>query len=244
MENDKPNESAGPAMPSGRIAGLCYLVIIAGALFGEAVVRGQLVVSGDPAATARNIIEQETLYRIGLGVALAYIPFNIPVIWVFARAFRARFQSAAFLMTLLFMAAITIEASNAVNLYVPAQLLLSEPAVNAQPEALRAMLAFEALRTFSAGVAVSLIFFGLHCLTLGALIIRTRLIPWIIGAIVIVGGLGYLLNSFAFMVAPEVADLLFPFVLLPAFVGELSLAVWLTLFGFSRRRWREAIDAS
>ncbi len=231
-------------MPSGRIAGFCYLVIIAGALFGEAIVRGQLIVSGDPGQTARNIIEQEALYRVGLGVALGYIPFNIPVIWVFARAFGVRFRSAALLMTLLFMAAIVIEGANVVNLYAPAQLLLSESSAPAQFETQRAWLAYESLRTFSAGVAVSLVFFGLYCLTLGVLIIRSRLVPRVIGLVVIVGGCGYLLNSFAFMAAPALAKTLFPYVLLPAFVGELSLAVWLTLLGFNRRHWEEALAAS
>jgi hypothetical protein len=50
-------EQARPAtlVRQARIAGLCYLMVIAGGLFAEIVVRGSLLVAGDAAATARAI---------------------------------------------------------------------------------------------------------------------------------------------------------------------------------------------
>ncbi|NMO23735.1 hypothetical protein, partial [Pyxidicoccus fallax] len=44
----------------------------------------------------------------------------------------------------------------------------------------------------------------------------------------LVAGLAYLVNSAALLLAPAIASLLFPAVLLPAFIGELALALWLT----------------
>ena len=55
------------------VAGLCYLAVIAGGLFAEGMVRGSLVVPGDAAATARAILENETLWRLGLAVHLLYL---------------------------------------------------------------------------------------------------------------------------------------------------------------------------
>lgn len=49
-----------------RIAGVLYLIIIAGGLFAEVLVRQRLVVFADPAATAANILSHEMLYRFGL----------------------------------------------------------------------------------------------------------------------------------------------------------------------------------
>src|SRR5271167_3156258 len=49
-----------------RVGGALYLFIIVAALFGEAYVRGGLLVPRDPAATAGNILGSETLFRIGL----------------------------------------------------------------------------------------------------------------------------------------------------------------------------------
>ena len=49
-----------------RIGGILYLFIIVAALFGEVFVRGRLIVRGDAAATANNILGSETLFRVGL----------------------------------------------------------------------------------------------------------------------------------------------------------------------------------
>ena len=48
-----------------RIAGFLYLIVIVGGLFAEISVRGRLVVHGDAAATAHNIMTHELLYRLG-----------------------------------------------------------------------------------------------------------------------------------------------------------------------------------
>src|ERR1019366_9499603 len=48
-----------------RLAGALYLIIIIGATFAEVFVRDRLVVSGDAAATASNILAHESLYRLG-----------------------------------------------------------------------------------------------------------------------------------------------------------------------------------
>jgi len=230
-------DTLAPRPPNGRLAGLLYLIVIVGALFGEAFVRGRLIVSGDPDGTARNIIENEALYRAGLGVALVYLACNIPIIWTFARAFAAKNRDLAFLMTLLFMTAIGVEIVNLANLYQPVQLLLADSVAAGPEEAERAWLAYQALRTFSAVFAVSLVFFGLYCFVLGTLIITSRLVPRLIGVLIILGGAGYLVNSFALLLAPDLARALFPYVLLPAFVAELSLALWLLAAGFSQKHW-------
>jgi hypothetical protein len=51
-----------------RIAGFLYLIVIVGGLFAEMFVRGRLVVYGDAAATAHNIMTDQLLYRLGFAV--------------------------------------------------------------------------------------------------------------------------------------------------------------------------------
>jgi hypothetical protein len=56
-----------------RIGGILYLFIIVVGVFGELFVRGRLIVPGDAAATANNIMGSETLFRVGLaGELLGY----------------------------------------------------------------------------------------------------------------------------------------------------------------------------
>jgi hypothetical protein len=40
-------------------------------------------------------------------------------------------------------------------------------------------------------------------------------------------GVSYLVNSFALLLSPKLASVLFPAVLLPAFIGEFALSLWL-----------------
>jgi hypothetical protein len=56
----------------------------------------------------------------------------------------------------------------------------------------------------------------------------------------ILAGLCYLTNSFALFVAPGVASTLYPFILLPCFIGELAFALWLLVMGVNGERWRAA----
>lgn len=45
---------------------------------------------------------------------------------------------------------------------------------------------------------------------------------------------GHLINSFALLAAPTVASLLLPATLIPAFLGELSVALWMTVKGVNQ----------
>lgn len=56
-----------------RVAGVGCLVIIATGISGEFVVRGSLVVPGDPDATAAAILADEGLYRLGIAAELVML---------------------------------------------------------------------------------------------------------------------------------------------------------------------------
>ena len=44
-------------------------------------------------------------------------------------------------------------------------------------------------------------------------------------------GVSYLINSFAQLLAPALAEKMFPVIVLPAFIGELDTCVWLIVKG-------------
>jgi uncharacterized protein DUF4386 len=60
------NRSAISPQAYARVGGVLYLVIIAAGMAGELFVRGSTVVSGDAAATARNILASPALWRAGI----------------------------------------------------------------------------------------------------------------------------------------------------------------------------------
>ena len=55
-----------------------------------------------------------------------------------------------------------------------------------------------------------------------------------------IGGACYLTNSFALLLAPAFQNQIFPLILLPSFVGELSLSLWLLVKGVNVEQWRHA----
>ena len=71
----------------------------------------------------------------------------------------------------------------------------------------------------------------MFCVLIGYLIFRSTFLPRILGVLMAVAGVCYLINSFAIFLAPPLADRLFPYILVPCFVGELALALWLTVIG-------------
>lgn len=86
----------------------------------------------------------------------------------------------------------------------------------------------------------SLVCFGLYCLTIGYLILRSTFLPHVLGALMAVGGVGWLT-----FISPALAHTLTPFNMLPGIVGEASLTVWLLARGVNVQRWEElAIKAS
>lgn len=99
------------------------------------------------------------------------------------------------------------------------------------------------VESYGFGFGTSLIFFGRECLFLGYLIYRSGYIPKALGVLWPIAGLCYLTNSFALLVAPSFADRIFSAILIPAFVGEASLCLWLLWKGVDVEKWRPLAGA-
>ena len=67
--------------------------------------------------------------------------------------------------------------------------------------------------------------------------------PKTIGVLMVIAGVCYVLNSFAVILSPRLAGILFPAILLPCLVAELSLAVWMVVKGVRAERW-DALNAA
>ena len=221
---------------TARMAGALYLIIIVAALFAEVFVRGRLVVSGDAAATAANILAHQTLYRLGgaadlvtflcdAAVALLFYELLKPVsrrLSLFAAAFRLVFAALVLVNTL--------------NHFVPLVLLGGAPYLNAfKPDQLQA-LALAALHLHGTGYTIGLVVFGVHCVLLGWLIARSTFLPRVLGWLMALAGFCYLANSFAGLVYPPLQGHLYPYILLPAGVVEFSLCGWLLAVGVNVER--------
>ncbi len=214
------------------VAGLCYLAVIAGGLFAEGMVRGSLVVPGDAAATARAILENETLWRLGLAVHLLYLVPALAVNVIVSGLFRSIEPTLARLALVFGVSAVTVEAVALVYLYVPLAVIENGGATLAALQDAPALI-YLATRLFATGFGFSLLLFAGFCVLIGALILRSRLVPRVIGAMMILAGICYVVNTVALIVSPGFWKLINPTILLPILLAELSLALWLLLKGIT-----------
>jgi hypothetical protein len=226
-----------------RVGGALYLFIVVAALFGEAFVRGNLIVPRDPAATANNILGSEALFRAGLAGELLTCVCDVAVTWVLYVLLRPVSRNLALLAA--FFRLTFVAVYSAAKLFEIAALAALDGAgyLHAlEPQQLQD-LAYVSLRVHGFGYGISLLFFGVSCILFGSLIRQSRYLPRFLGVLLIIGGAGYVLFSLAQVLAPAfAAEYLFPWMMLPAFPAELGLALWLTVKGVNIPKWQERVQ--
>ncbi|MBI1876142.1 MAG: DUF4386 domain-containing protein [Acidobacteria bacterium] len=80
----------------------------------------------------------------------------------------------------------------------------------------------------------TLVFFGVYCLLIGYLILKSTFLPHSLGALMAFGGLGWLT-----FLSPALAKYLSPYNFAPGMIGEGALTVWLLVKGVNEPRWQE-----
>jgi len=227
-----------------RIAGILYLAIILLGMFGELYVRGTLVVAGDAAATSAAISASPSLWRYGIAGDLLMHIFDVPVIVVLYYLLRPVSRSLALFATLANLVQSAVLVANKMNLLVPLFLLDNGSYLAAFSSEQLHALSYLAIKAHGYGFGIGLIFFGVACLVRGYLIFKSEYLPKTLGVLMAIAGLSYLVNSFALLLAPSFATAIFPAVLVPAFVGELSLTLRLIVKGVNMERWRQRVPQS
>lgn len=202
-------------------------------------VRNRLIAPGDAAQTAANITSMELLWRLGIAAELVLLSSAMALTLVLLVLLSPVSHRLAWLAAFFNLMAIAVEATASVDLLEALFPLGTAAYLQAfEPAQLHALTRL-ATRSHAHGFGIALIFFGWCALVLGFLIYRSGFLPRVLGGLMGVAGICYLINSFALIVAPAVAGRLFPAILLPAFVAELSLALWLLLKGVDTERWEQ-----
>ena len=227
-----------------RIGGVLYLVIIAVGAIGEAVVRGSIVVPGNATATAANLRDMEWLWRLGIAaevVLLVCATFLAVILYVLLRPVSRDLALAAISFNLV---CIAIEGVAAVSLAGALSPLSGATYLTALGvEQINAM-AVLSIRSHTVGFGIALIFFGVECVIVGYLIYRSGYMPRPIGVLMQIAGVCYIVNSFALLLSPPLSSVLFPAIVLPALVAELSFALWLLVKGVDTGKWEEHIEST
>ncbi len=234
------NSSQFSPQKYARAGGVIYLIIIVTGIFAEAFVRNKLVVSGDPAATAHNIMSSELLWRLGICADLIMQLCDLPLIMIFYVLLRPVNKNLALLNLLLNVIQTAVLVANKLNLLAALFFLGdAEYLKTFDPQQLYALSQLS-IKLHGYGFGVGLIFFGFVCLLEGYLIFKSGYFPKALGLMLQLAGVCYLVNSFSLILSPSFADALFPAILVPSFIAELSLALWMLMKGVNLPKWQAA----
>lgn len=221
-----------------RMAGFFWLMTILTGMFGF-VAGGRFIVAGDAAATAANIINHESLYRLAflsnlvatacyLGVTLFVYQLLRPVnrtVAAFVVLFSIMGCATGLVSSLLFVAPLDfLSGASYLSTFTVAQL-----------QALALIVLNLSLRLNDIGMA----FFGLHVFSIGSLIRKSTFLPRLLGTLLFVAGVCYLASSLANLLDLPFKTYLLPFVAIGGLLGEGSLTGWLLAKGVNAQRWNE-----
>ncbi|MDQ2964220.1 MAG: DUF4386 domain-containing protein [Pseudomonadota bacterium] len=221
-----------------RVAGVFYLLVFltgGGALF----LSGRLVVNGDAAATAANILAHEPSFRLGFAANLIATACYIVVTALFYDLFKPVNRSLSLIAAFTSLVGCAIGGLSSLFQLAPLAVLEGGQYLSVFTVQQLQALALLFLKLGGQANAIGLIFFGFYCLLIGYLILRSTFLPRILGALMAFGGLGWLT-----FLSPPLATYLSPYVLAPGILGEGSLTLWLLVMGVNVQRWNEQASAA
>lgn len=222
-----------------RMAGVFQLLESLTATFGQVIVLGKLVVSGNAAATAANILGHERLFWLGFASSLVAVVFHIVYALLYYDLLKPVNRRVSLLALLVLLVASAIQAVTGLLYLAPLLVLQGGSSVSAFTPAQLQALALVFLKLNAYALNVHLVFFGLWCVLTGYLIFRSTFLPRALGVLLVISGLGWLIYLF-----PPVAYRLFLFIAAASAVGEIPVEFWLMVKGVNVQRWKELASAT
>jgi len=221
-----------------RITGVFYLLTVLTGIFAQGFVSERLIVSGDAAATATNILAHASLFQLGFAVYMVEMACQMVFIALFYELLKPVNRSVSLVAAFLGLAGCTIKTFSRVFYLAPLFILERTGNLSAFNREQQQTLALLLLKVNDHGAAMALIFFGFYAVLTGYLIFRSTFLPLFLGVLSVLGGVGWL----TFLYPPLGFDL---FLYLAAFglLGTVALILWLLILGVNEERWKEQADA-
>jgi Domain of unknown function (DUF4386) len=219
-----------PTDKAARVAGALYLSLALTAPFSLIYVPRTLIVRGDAAATASKILAHETLFRAGIVAGMISSIVFILVVMALYRLLSGVNKTHASLMVILALVTITLGFMNDLNYVAALTLFRGGDFLTAFDKPQLDALAMLFLRLHGQGIVMNEIFWGLWLFPFGVLVIKSRFLPRILGAWLILNGIAYVLISFTGLLAPQYNEIVSK-ITFPVLFGEMAITLWLLIMG-------------
>jgi hypothetical protein len=206
-----------------RITGGVYLLFFLTAIFGAVVMP----------ATAKDMLAHELSFRFGYALDLISTGFYVAVAGLFYQLFRPVSRSLALLAAFFALVGCAITAVQSIFQLAPFVVLGGGSSSSFSADQLHALAQMLLDMSAQAGY-VALVFFGVFQLLTGYLIYRSTFLPRVLGALMALGGLGWLT-----FLSPPLATHLLNVIEPIGILAEAPLMLWLLVFGVNSQRWSE-----
>lgn len=214
---------------AARTAGALYLAIAVCGGFSIGFVPMQIV-SNDAATSAANLMANQGLLRLGVVADSLVILFELALTAILYQMFRHVGPKMAMVALISRASMITVMGINMLLWVMPYILLTRDTGWGAAQQHDLVQMFFDA---HAMGVFVWQLFFGAHLLALGWLILKSDIVPRLLGWGLFIGAFGYLLQGIVELTFTDIAALDYAYIALLVIVtiSEISFGLWLLIRG-------------
>jgi len=224
------------ALQHARAAGFLILVSLVAGAFGEMYVPMKIIVPTDATATARNILASDLLFRLGFAGYLVEGICNVALVLIFYVLLRPVQKTIALLAVCYGLVAISVFAVAELFYVAPLLILGDADYLNTFTADQLNTLALLSLKLYGYAAGILMAFGGVGSVLFGYLILKSGYLPSLLGALLALGGIGFVGRNYALIIAPEYA---YDWLFLPMLFAYLSLALWLLARGVDEVKWEE-----
>jgi len=228
---------------TARFAGILYLIITVAATIAHFYVPSNIIVPRDAAATANNIMNNETLFRVGgIGAELIVLLSEIILSVVLYVILKPVNKTLSLLAAVSRLAMTTIHGLNLINYFFVLLLLGGGYSTIFAADQLNSLVMLF-LDAHSYGFTIGIAFLTIHVFILGYLIFKSGYFPKILGILFIAAGFGYLVDSFALLLSTsyETTPGLIAAIIA---ISEIAFPLWLLIKGVNLEGWKQRALAS
>jgi Domain of unknown function (DUF4386) len=219
-----------PTVKAARIAGATYLSMVFTAPFSLIYVPSKLIVRGNAAATADNIMAHETMFRLSIfGDLIGQVIFICLAIALY-RLLSSINKTWAALMVGFVLVSAAVGFLNTLNNVAAVILFRGGEFLTVFDKPQRDALGMLFIRLHSQGIFIDEIFWGLWLFPFGLLVFRSGFIPRFIGVWLMINCFGYVALSVIALFFPDYYQAAFRYSQ-PVLFGELLVMLWLLIKG-------------
>lgn len=222
-----------------RLIGVLLLITIVAGGVTKGVIAGGLLIPGDTAASANNIVAHEPQVYLAFAIYLIEMLCQIAMTVFFYDLLKPVNKSVSLLAATFGLIGCTIKTLSRLFFVAP-MLLLGDPHFTFvfEPKQLESAAFFLSRMEYQTET-IAMVFFGLYAIVKGCLVFRSTFLPRLLGVLGVVGGMGWMIYLYE-----PLARRLESYIVGVGVISSLTTVVWLLVKGVNEERWKEQANAA